>query len=151
MCVVPSWIMTKDAVLFVTDKDAIEHKIDWRDATGHSAIRGLWPGCKGEEGEGLGKHTPQVVADAMLAGKMNSIAAAGGLGIVDGEWTLPIAEVSGSVDVHQGATFTAPKLAKSGSVYVYQGATFTAPVLAEVSGYVDVHQGATFTAPKLKR
>jgi hypothetical protein len=110
MCVVPSWIKTKDAVLFVTDKDAIEHKIDWKDATGHSAIRKLWPRCSGKEGEGLGKHTPQAVVDALLAGRMNSIAAAGDLGVVDGEWTLSIAEVSGYVYVHQGATFTAPRL-----------------------------------------
>ncbi|WP_298118067.1 hypothetical protein [Flavobacterium sp.] len=60
-----------------------------------------------------------------------------------------VIEVSGYVDVQEGATFTAPVLAKSGSVYVRQGATFTAPVLAEVSGYVYVRQGATFTAPVL--
>ena len=62
-----------------------------------------------------------------------------------------LAEVTGSVDVQQGATFTAPVLAKTGSVYVQQGATFTAPVLAEVTGSVYVQQGATFTAPKLNR
>jgi len=38
----------------------------------------------------------------------------------------------------------------SGYVDVRQGATFTAPALTEVSGYVDVRQGATFTAPALK-
>ena len=112
MCQVPSWIKTDDAVLFVTDKDAIEHKIDWKDATGHMAIRKLWPRCKGEEGEGLSKHTPQVVVDAILAGRMNSIAAAGDLVIIDGDWTLPLTEVSGYVYVQQGATFTAPKLTR---------------------------------------
>ena len=61
-------------------------------------------------------------------------------------------EVTGSVDVYQGATFTAPVLAEvTGSVDVYQGATFTAPVLAEVTGYVAVYQGATFTAPVLAK
>jgi hypothetical protein len=60
-----------------------------------------------------------------------------------------LAEVSGSVVVEQGATFTAPKLASSGSVVVRQGATFTAPKLGKVSGSVVVRQGATFTAPKL--
>ena len=61
-----------------------------------------------------------------------------------------LTQVSGYVDVYQGATFTAPVLASvSGSVDVREGATFTAPVLASVSGYVDVYQGATFTAPVL--
>jgi hypothetical protein len=60
-----------------------------------------------------------------------------------------LTEVSGYVDVQQGATFTAPALAKSGSVDVQKGATFTAPALVEVSGYVDVQKGATFTAPAL--
>ena len=61
-----------------------------------------------------------------------------------------LVEVSGSVYVQEGATFTAPALAKSGSVYVQEGATFTAPALKEVSGSVDVQEGATFTAPALK-
>jgi len=60
-----------------------------------------------------------------------------------------LTEVSGSVDVRQGATFTAPALTEvSGSVYVRQGATFTAPALTK-SGSVDVQEGATFTAPAL--
>jgi hypothetical protein len=60
-----------------------------------------------------------------------------------------LTEVSGSVYVRQGATFTAPALTKSGYVDVQEGATFTAPALTEVSGYVDVQEGATFTAPAL--
>ena len=61
-----------------------------------------------------------------------------------------LTEVSGYIDVHQGATFTAPNLTEvSGSVYVLKDATFTAPNLTEVSGYVDVQEGATFTAPNL--
>jgi hypothetical protein len=60
-----------------------------------------------------------------------------------------LTEVSGSVYVQEGATFTAPALTKSGSVYVQEGATFTAPALTEVSGSVYVRQGATFTAPAL--
>jgi len=65
-------------------------------------------------------------------------------------FTAPaLTEVSGYVDVQEGATFTAPALTeKSGSVYVQEGATFTAPALT-VSGYVYVRQGATFTAPAL--
>ena len=59
-------------------------------------------------------------------------------------------EVSGSVYVREGATFTAPALAKSGSVYVREGATFIAPALTEVSGSVDMREGATFTAPVLE-
>jgi len=60
-----------------------------------------------------------------------------------------LTEVSGSVDVQEGATFTAPALVKvSGSVYVQEGATFTATALAE-SGSVYVQEGATFTAPAL--
>jgi len=48
-----------------------------------------------------------------------------------------LTEVSGYVDVQEGATFTAPALTEvSGSVYVQEGATFTAPALTEVSGYV---------------
>jgi hypothetical protein len=109
MCQVPSWITTKDAVLFLTDKDAIAHKIDWKDATGHSAIEKVWPGCQGKQGEGLGKHTPKEVVAAIASGKMNRITAAGELVIVDGEWELPLIE-AGSVYVLEGATFTGPKL-----------------------------------------
>jgi len=39
----------------------------------------------------------------------------------------------------------------SGSVYVQQGATFTAPVLTEVSCSVYVQQGGKLNAPKLKK
>jgi len=61
-----------------------------------------------------------------------------------------LAEVSGYVDVQQGATFEAPALAEvSGSVDVRQGATFEAPALAK-SGSVYVWQGATFEAPALR-
>ena len=77
MCVVPSWIETKEAFLFLTDKDALEHGIDWEDATGHTAILKVWADAKGKAGEGIGKHTPQVVMDAIRAGKLNRIAAAG--------------------------------------------------------------------------
>ena len=59
-----------------------------------------------------------------------------------------LTEVSGSVYVRQGATFTAPALTKSGYVDVQEGATFTAPALTK-SGYVYVQEGATFTAPLL--
>ncbi len=150
MCQAPSWITTPDAVLFLTDKDAEDHRIDWKDATGHSAIRKVWPNCKGQEGEGLGKHTPQVVVDALLAGKLNRIVAAGELVVTDGVWELPAA-VSGYVVVYQGATFNAQNLARCGSVSVEKGATLNAPVLSEVSGYVYVEKGATFNAQKLKR
>ena len=37
----------------------------------------------------------------------------------------------------------------SGSIEVHQGATLTAPNLTEISGSINVHQGATFTAPTL--
>ena len=131
MCQVPSWIQTSDAVLFLTDKDVVSHGIDWEDATGHSAIRGLYPNIQGERGEGLGKHTPKAVADALTTGKMNRIAAAGELLIVDGKWSLPLTKIDGSV-------------------YVQQGATLTTPALTKIGGYVDVQQGATLTAPKLK-
>ena len=129
MCVVPSWIGTKDAILFLTDKDVLAHGIEWKDSTGHSAIRKVFPGAKGKDCEGLGKHTPQVVVDALLGGRMRQIAEAGDLGIIDGERTFNVGKVSGSVNVRQGATFTAPKLAKSGSVNVEQGGTFNAPKL----------------------
>jgi hypothetical protein len=81
-----------------------------------------------------------------------------GLIYVDGDLTISkgetvetelLAEVSGSVDVRENATFTAPALVKSGYVYVGENATFTAPALAELSGYVDVRENATFTAPAL--
>jgi hypothetical protein len=63
-----------------------------------------------------------------------------------------ITEVLGSVDVREGATFTAPALVEvSGYVDVREGATFTAPALVEVSGYVYVREGATFTAPALAK
>ena len=152
MCHVPSWITTKDAVLFLTDKDAQTHGIDWKDATGHSAIRKLYPNVQGEQGEGLGKHTPKEVISALATGKMNRIAAAGELSIVDGKWTLPLTKIDGSVYVREGATLTVPALTKiGGSVYVQQGATLTAPALTTIDGSVDVQQGATLTAPKLRR
>jgi len=62
-----------------------------------------------------------------------------------------VVEFTGSVDVRQGATFTAPKLTKAGSVDVREGATFTAPELTEVAGSVYVCEGATFTAPVLAK
>ncbi|WP_316745154.1 hypothetical protein, partial [Pedobacter antarcticus] len=42
-----------------------------------------------------------------------------------------LTEVSGYIDVRQGATLTAPALTKSGSIYVRQGATLTAPALTK--------------------
>jgi heme oxygenase len=62
-----------------------------------------------------------------------------------------LTEVSGYIDVQEGATLTAPALTKSGSIYVRQGATLTAPALTEVSGYIDVQEGATLTAPALTK
>ena len=59
---------------------------------------------------------------------------------------------SGSIDVQQGATLTAPALTEvSGSIDVQQGATLTAPALTEVSGYIDVYEGATLTAQALTK
>ena len=110
MCQVPSWIRTRNAVLFLTDKDAEAHGIDWKDATGHSAIRKLYPDAQGAEGEGLGKDTPQEVTDALTGGRMNRIAAAGELLIVDGMWALPLTKIGEYVYVREGATLTAPKL-----------------------------------------
>ena len=58
---------------------------------------------------------------------------------------------SGSIDVQQGATLTAPALTEvSGYIDVYEGATLTAPALTEVSGSIDVRQGATLNIPQLK-
>ena len=147
MCQVPSWITTEDAVLFLTDKDAETHGIDWKDATGHSAIRKLYPNAQGEQGEGLGKHTPKEVVAALTTGKMNRIAAAGELLIIDGKRTLPVT-TTGDVYVWEGATLTAPALTKTGYVYVREGATLTAPALTK-TGDVDVRTGATLTAPAL--
>ena len=60
-----------------------------------------------------------------------------------------LTEISGYIDVRQGATFTTPNLTKiSGSIYVHQGATFIAPNLTK-SDSIYVRQGATFTAPNL--
>ena len=152
MCHVPSWITTKDAVLFLTDKDAQTHDIDWKDATGHSAIRKLYPNVQGERGEGLGKHTPKEVISALATGKMNRIAAAGELSIVDGKWTLPLTKIDRDVYVREGATLTVPALTKiDGNVCVWKGATLTAPALTKIDGDVDVREGATLTAPKLKK
>ena len=62
-----------------------------------------------------------------------------------------LTEVSGWIEVREGATFNAPALIEvSGVVYVYEGATFNAPALIEVSGVVYVYEGATFNAPALK-
>ena len=149
MCHVPSWITTKDAVLFVTDKDAKAHDIDWKDATGHSAIRILYPNTQGEQGEGLGKHTPENVVAALTTGKMNRIAAAGGLLVTDGKRALLLTQ-TGNVDVREGATLTAPALTQTGNVNVWRGATLTAPVLAK-TGSVYVWTGATLTAPALTK
>ena len=172
MCQVPSWVKTDDAVLFLTDKDAEAHGIDWKDATGHSAIRKLYPDAQGAEGEGLGKDTPQEVVAALTSGRMNRIAAAGELLVVDGVRTLPLTTVGGSVIVQQGATLTVPALTTvggsvivqqgatltvpaltkiGGDVYVWQGATLAVPALTTVGGGVDVRQGATLAAPKLER
>jgi hypothetical protein len=60
-----------------------------------------------------------------------------------------LTKVSGSVYVHEGATFNAPALTKAGYVVVREGATFKVPALAEVSGYVYVREGATFKVPEL--
>ena len=48
-----------------------------------------------------------------------------------------LTEVSGSVYVRQGATFTAPNLTKSGCVYVHQGATFKTRLLKNLN-YISV-------------
>ncbi|NEM96189.1 DUF4097 family beta strand repeat-containing protein [Pontibacter burrus] len=60
-----------------------------------------------------------------------------------------LTEVSGSIDVRQNATLTAPALTKSGSIYVSENATLTAPALTEVSGSIYVSENATLTAPAL--
>lgn len=39
----------------------------------------------------------------------------------------------------------------TGGLEVREGATLTAPALTEVTGWLDVREGATMTAPKLKR
>ncbi len=77
MCQVPSWITADDGtVLFLTDKVAKAHGIRWNDATGHLAIRRVWPGAQGGEGEGLGRDTPPEVVRSLLSAGMNAIAAA---------------------------------------------------------------------------
>jgi hypothetical protein len=137
MCQVPSWITTPTGVLFTTDKDAKAHKIDWVDATGHSAIRRLWPKCKGVGGEGLGRHTPKEVTDALLSGKMAKIIAAGELLVTAGEWSVPCTSVGG-VDVREGATLTLPACTTvGGNVDVRKGAKLTLPLCTSV-GNVDV-------------
>jgi len=170
MCDVPSWIVTPDGtVLYVTDKDAKEHGLDLKDATGHAAIRKVYPKATGAEGEGMGKDTPSEVVQALLAGKMHAIAAVGKMVVRDGDWNLPVKRTGGVVVekgatftapalekseyvmVRRGAAFTAPALAKSGGVMVYEGTTLTVPVLSEVAGYVVVEKGATFTAPALEK
>ncbi len=144
MCQVPSWIVTKDAVLFLTDKDAEAHGIDWKDATGHAAIRKVWKGCGGTEGEGLGKDTPQVVVDAFLSGRMNRLIAAGDLLIRNGEWTMPALTTAGNVSVY--GKFDAPALTTAGDVSVY--GKFDAPALT-TAGDVSVYVSGKFDAPKL--
>jgi hypothetical protein len=151
MCQVPSWITTPEGVLFTTDKDAKAHKIDWVDATGHSAIRKIWPKCKGVEGEGLGRHTPKVVVDALLSGKMAKIIAAGELLVTDGEWSVPCTSVVGNVSVWKGGTLTLPLCTSVGDyVYVSEGAKLTLPVCKTVGGNVDVRKGGSLVAPMLK-
>ncbi len=123
MCDVPSWIRTTDgAVLYVADADAKRHGIQWNDATGHHAIRKIWPTAEGTEGEGLGKDTPPEVVQCLLAQKMNSIAAAGKVLVCDGVWNLPIVQ-AGHVAVYEGATLRADALTKAGYVAVHKGAT----------------------------
>jgi hypothetical protein len=151
MCQVPSWITTSTGVLFTTDKDAKAHKIDWVDATGHSAIRRLWPKCKGVEGEGLGRHTPKVVVDALLSGKMAKILGAGELLVTDGEWSVPCTSVGGNVSVWKGGTLTLPLCKTVGDyVYVSEGATLTLPACTSVGGNVYVGKGATLSLPVCK-
>ena len=144
MCQVPSWIVTKDAVLFLTDKDAEAHGIDWKDATGHAAIRKVWKGCGGTEGEGLGKDTPQVVVDAFLSGRMNRLIAAGDLLIRNGEWTMPALTTAGNVSVY--GKFDAPALTTAGNVSVYVYGKFDVPALT-TAGNVSVY--GKFDAPAL--
>ena len=142
MCVVPSWIETKDAVLFLTDKDALEHKIDWKDATGHSAIRKVWPGIEGKKGEGLGPHTPKVVMDAILAGKLNRMAAAGDV-TVTGEWIgLPFPKIGGSLDL-RSLTSLPEKVAFPAKIggYLYLGSLTSLPekvAFPKECGYLDL-------------
>ena len=144
MCQVPSWIKTTEGkVLFLTDKDVVAHNIDWKDATGHVAIRKVWPGCEGIEGEGLGKDTPEAVVKAIKSGKMNRMIEVGELLIRDGAWSLPIT-TAGYVSV--SGEFDAPALTTAGNVYV--SGKFSAPVLTTAG---NVYVSGKFSAPKLKR
>ena len=148
MCQVPSWIKTKDAVLFLTDKDVLAHKIEWNDATGHSAIRRVWPKASGVAGEGIGKDTPKEVLDALKSGEMNRIVEAGELLIREGKFESKMIVRAGNIEAKKGATLTLPALTKAGDVRAYQGATLTLPALT-TAGYVIAQQGATLTLPAL--
>ena len=59
-------------------------------------------------------------------------------------------EITGYVDVREGATFQADQLTTiGGSVYVWAGATFQADQLTTIGGSVYVREGATFQADQL--
>ena len=58
--------------------------------------------------------------------------------------------VDGRLVIPRGKRVALPTLVKSGSVDVRENATLTAPALAEVSGSVDVRENATLTAPALR-
>jgi heme oxygenase len=62
-----------------------------------------------------------------------------------------LTQVTGGLDVSEGATLTAPALTTTGWLAVREGATLTAPALTQVTGWLDVREGATLTAPALTR
>jgi len=148
MCQVPSWVRVGEAVLFLTDKDAKREKMDYNDATGHSAIRTIFKESRGRNCEGLSKTTPKSVVSALENGEMNGIVSAGEFLVKNGRFTMPFTSIGDDLDLHGRCHVTFPRLRKIvGIVTVSKGCTLVAPMLTQC-GYLENH--GKILAPKLK-
>lgn len=150
MCHVPSWIKTRGGeILFLTDKDAKKHDIDLNDATGHTAIRDVFPDAdEVAEDEGLHSRTPEAVRVAFEAGKFNKLASCGDVIVSGGVWNLPVVEVNNLV-LEKGAKVTATRLrVVNEELVVGRRCTLDVPVLKEVA--VSFSSEGKLIAPKLK-
>lgn len=152
MCNVPSWVQTKDSVLFIVDKDIDEHdELCIANAGGHFAIRILWPSVKGTPYEGLSKKTPSQIVSALRSGRMNSILSGNPLLITDGKWNLPFVECH-SILLEEGASLRVPNLTKiHDSIRLCGKASLNAPALVEIGGDLVVSRQSVFKAPNLEQ
>jgi hypothetical protein len=150
MCHVPSWIKKGKDILFLTDKDAKQHRISLHNATGHSAIIRVFKVDDGDHYEGLTAKTPKVVREAIETGKMNQIIGAGTLVVSGGRnWTIPAAKVGDDFHISGKVKVVAPYLKTIlDGLYVVKGSSLDAPLLRSVRGVVKIE--GKLNAPKLK-